>query len=728
MKRVIGTVFLIGILFYPIVSRGAQVFYKRDILAIYDSTEVEDASVDNSLIHSYAEVILNHLGLIVDYHDINSGLPNRDAMKKYRGVITWFQDNRMPNPIGYALWLEDQIKAGRKIVILGDYGAYEDLRGNFVGENVLRKLFDLFGVEYLGDETTNSYVIQAVYKDSKMVEFERKLDMELNYYIHLKSIDKKNKIYLKLKRTDLNDSESAQVFTCKAGGMVCQGYEYYINPTDYKTKWRINPFLYFKEAFGVPDIPVPDVSTYFGSRIFFSHIDGDAFISVSLAYPDKLCGEVIIDEILKKYCLPITVSVVVGELITGKNLPWIKNKKNLRAIVRKMYKIPYIQPASHGYTHPLHWAKKITAIHIPGYSTLIDSKTNSSLENTEYESLSMDLSIIDCPLDEMIRQEIGGSIKYINDNLIDDPSKKVSLFFWTGNCVPTREALVFCEENGIKSINGGDPVFDEENNSYSFLCPIKRFSKKGEQFYTAAANENIYTNLWSGPFYGFRNVIETFKRTESPIRIKPANIYYHFYSGERKASLAALKENYDFVLREEYIPVTVSKYIDIAHDWFQTKLFFIDNDGYAIENNGTCQTVRIDNCDRYPDLEKSRGVIGYLHYQGSLYIHLDKSLRREVYLCDRAVKKVYLKRSTGEISDWNAGAGKVSFVVSGVGKIGVTISNLLKNTPYTVTFNGDSFIKNTDSKGKLKVLLDENPVIKKEIPVLITNAIGSNEN
>jgi len=96
MKYLIKIIILFSVIFDPIISNADQVLYKRHVLALYDSTESSDGSVDNSLIHSYAEVILNHLGLIVDYHDINTGLPAQDTMKKYRGVITWFQDNHIP--------------------------------------------------------------------------------------------------------------------------------------------------------------------------------------------------------------------------------------------------------------------------------------------------------------------------------------------------------------------------------------------------------------------------------------------------------------------------------------------------------------------------------------------------------------------------------------------------------------------------------------------------------
>ena len=52
-------------------------------------------------------------------------------------------------------------------------------------------------------------------------------------------------------------------------------------------------------------------------------------------------------------------------------------------------------------------------------------------------------------------------------------------------------------------------------------------------------NENVYTNDWTGPFYGFRDVIDTFRMTGEPRRLKPINLYYHTYSASKVAALKA---------------------------------------------------------------------------------------------------------------------------------------------------------------------------------------------
>ena len=48
---------------------------RREILALYDSRE--EPRPDQTRIHRFAEMPLNHLGLVVTYWDVNAGLPPR---------------------------------------------------------------------------------------------------------------------------------------------------------------------------------------------------------------------------------------------------------------------------------------------------------------------------------------------------------------------------------------------------------------------------------------------------------------------------------------------------------------------------------------------------------------------------------------------------------------------------------------------------------------------------
>ncbi|MCH7678261.1 DUF2194 domain-containing protein, partial [candidate division KSB1 bacterium] len=229
----------------------------RRILAIYDSQRGQTAKKNH--IHANAEVILNYLGSIVEYWDIAKGLPGEKRMKKYRGVITWFYNNSMNRPQAYLQWATKQVDAGRKFVILGNLSAFRDTAtGEFLKISAVNQFCKALG--FIIDDTNwtvNMARIELVYKDPEMVEFERSLDYELTNYEIYKPFHPKTKAYLKLKRNDIPDSESVLVFTTPHGGFAATGYVFYENPTNYEKQWRVNPFKFFEEAFGLKGQPRP---------------------------------------------------------------------------------------------------------------------------------------------------------------------------------------------------------------------------------------------------------------------------------------------------------------------------------------------------------------------------------------------------------------------------------------------------------------------------------------
>src|SRR5207302_1296173 len=142
-----------------------------------------------------------------------------------------------------------------------------------------------------------------------------------------------------------------------------------------------------------------------------------------------------------------------------------------------------------------------------------------------------------------------GAIRYMEERLLP-PGKRVRLFQWSGSTRVTEEAIAVLDRLGVPNINGGDTMRDREWPSYTHVAPLMRQVGRRWQTYTSASNENLYTHLWTGPFYGFRHVIETYENTERPRRVAPVNVYYHYYSGERVASLAALQYVHEWVLRQ----------------------------------------------------------------------------------------------------------------------------------------------------------------------------------
>ncbi len=643
----------------------------RHILALYDSDRGQ--SKTNNNIHESAETILNHLGCIVDYWDVATGLPSDNQMKKYRGVLTWFYSSAMRNAEKYLTWAERQINFGRKVVILGEIGAIKN-RGNadFLPASRINQFAKKIGFvvdeDFWSDDIAK---IELVKKVPEMVEFERTLDFELTQYSKYRSINRKNKVYLSIRRNDIPGSESDIVLTGPNGGFARAPYIMYANAETHKRQWRLNPFRFFEEAFALKGIPRPDVTTKNGLRIWMSHIDGDALISKSQVQREAYCGEVIRDEIIKRYQWPISVSVVVGEVIQN---------ERFREIARSIFDIDWVEAASHSYAHPFYWAD--------------DSEDKDSYEARHLPIKGYEFNVT---------QEVTGSVDFINKHLLPK-GKRVKNFFWTGNCKPTPEAISLCEKAGLMNVNGGDSIFDEKNRSYTAVAPLSANVGNKRQLYAPNSNENTYTNGWQGPYFGYKYALETFANTESPVRLRPMDVYYHFYSGERFASLNALKKVIDSSTAEAVAPIFMSEYLHIVNGYFNTRIEQT-NSGWKIRDFGACKTIRFDNSDKYPDLERSQNVLGFNHYQHALYVHLADADTAEIILAERLPERIYFEQASHTIENFTVSQHKIVFSTQGYGNGQFILCNLPPNRNFDVKFSTPGStpkMEKTNAAGKLQ--------------------------
>jgi len=392
----------------------------------------------------------------------------------------------------------------------------------------------------------------------------------------------------------------------------------------------------------------------------------------------RLSGDVVYEEILKKYSLPVTASFIGAEVD-----PQYLGSEQTVALARKILRLDNVEAGVHGFTHPLDWKNKLTAFYIEGYSVNLE-------KGVEYNAFYPKAKQIIVNQEEYLKREIEEVVDYVNTTLVPE-KKQVVVQQWTGNCEPPREAIEMTDRLNIKNINGGDSRLDRLYPSYTNVAPLLRQVNGRVQVYSSNANENIYTQGWEGPFYGFRYVIETFQQTEYPSlidgiprRISPINIYYHFYSGEKKLSLEALKETYDYALRQNINPIFTSEYLAVVDGFLMGKIQALSDGGWALRDYGQCRTVRFDRAHQWPDLEKSKGIIGFDQWEDSLYVHLSEGNRATLYLSNETPKKIYLKSASGIVSAWQEDAADIVFMAEGFGEQSYVLANLKPKGSYEV--------------------------------------------
>lgn len=635
------------ILFTSFPLKASEV--KRTLLGLYIPTE-DGIGAKQTLLHRYAEMPLNHLGWIIDYHPWDpKNPPDLSTRPDLAGVITWYTDGLLVDEPHAYLKIFKEVRARQlKVLIMGNQG-FEYPEND--PEAIL--LFNSFW-RYLGLSGPKSWR-SWTYRDRLQInhhagyDYERKFSGRVPNYAFNYLINPDWKKWLTIHSPI---GATHPIITGPHGGYAAPGFIIHESDTPNERQWYLNPFLFFQMALGPSSFPIPDTTTINGLRLFFSHIDGDGWNSLTLIGKYKpnppIAAEVIYEEILKKNPdLPVTVAPIISDL--KEKLPW--GRLSPTEITHKIFNLPHIQGASHTWTHPFDWyffdnyspekeQKFLNRYHNPNHyhATSLASKLTKFFypaENQNYTPSENELKAYEIPRAFYngpfeLQTELVGSIDYLKQNF-PKANLAAPIIFWSGDTTPFEQALTTCRENNLLNINGGDARYDNEYPSIIWLPPISRQVGKERQIYAVNSNENTYTNLWTANFYGFQNLTKTWERTESPRRLKGQNLYYHAYSGERLASLNALNYNIAHLRKNTFHPITTAQYCRLAQNFFDVQFKQLAPQIWSIQNRGSLNTFRFDQAVlKTVDFSQSRGVLGFRHYQGSLYIFTDPQFEQPI--------------------------------------------------------------------------------------------------
>ncbi|MEQ1716064.1 MAG: hypothetical protein ABL907_08795 [Hyphomicrobium sp.] len=641
LARLIGGLLALGTLLTATAAFSIEVEFKsrairRDILALYDGRAEANPTV--SRLHRLAEMPLNWLGFKLEYRDVNKPLPSGADIDRYRGIVTWFVEP-MANAAAYLEWLNGATAGGLRLVALSDI-APSDKPGS---DAEAAKIFERLGLNFTDQYVSVTHTSAPLTVDPEMVGFERPLDKALPAFPVLQPASAATRVHLSLSVPDQESARSSAVIaTSPGGGFVADGFTIFYDAAADRARWIVNPFLFFKKAFGEERFPVPDVTTLAGRRMYFSHIDGDGWNNISeiegYRETQTTAADVIRTEVIEPYPdLPVSAGLIAGDA-----MPDLGGLKGAEESATRIFALPQVEVASHTYTHPFAWGffenydrqaelNLIDRVTRPqpslmdrmrGFLYRVAGKAEITDTRTRYIAGSADLprGYLKDPFD--VDTEIGKALQ-VSESFAPK-GKKAAIYLWSGDTEPFEAAVRAVRLAGARNMNGGDTRLDAEYPSVFYVPPIARPVGAERQIYAGNSNENTYTNNWHGPYYGQLLLTETLKNTEAPRRLKPFNLYYHMYSGEKPGSLNALKHILDLARREPVIPVKASEYAAIADDFFAAEIAQVDAMTWSIAKRGALQTFRFDEAASLDiDWARSSGVIGANRANGALYVALD---------------------------------------------------------------------------------------------------------
>ena len=587
---------------------------KREIFTLVDES-VHDRTILGA--HYLGAMPMEYLGYIEKLYDINQGLPDIDHMSHYVGVVIWLE-KEYKKPEKLINWVVSLQKKNIKVVFANSFG--------FSASSLLLKPLGLNLSD--GDESSTNKK-RIIYQDAMMgFEVEPSKNDE---GIYITPENAKPLIIYE----DEDDLQSTPAAITEWGGYALAGA--FITEIDGENVWVINPFEFFARALRLKKLIVPDVTTENGKRLLFTHIDGDGMMNYVEFNPELFSGNIILEKILKVYKIPHSVSVIGAEIAPNGLYPKLSPK--LLDIAQQMYALENVEPASHTFTHPFFWGK-VKNGKLPAKYRLKPKGYTFSYH-----------------------AELDGALEYIEQRL--HPKRAAKTIFWSGDCAPREDALAYLYKHKLLNINGGYTTINNTQPWLSLVSPLGLARGEYYQIYTGAQNENVYTNDWLGPFWGFKRVVQTFKRTNSPRRLKPIDIYYHLYSGSKTASVNALRYVFDWSIKQDVMPIFTSEYIPKVMD-FYTLSMANEKESWLFDGMQNLKTLRIENPLKSIDMSASRTLLGMRDFQNHRYFTFAKGSAHRLKMSDvNSTQESYLIASNAKVSQYIKGVKNKSYLFDG---------------------------------------------------------------
>lgn len=601
------------------VGVGALEVLPRNVLMIYDSTV--DGPLQESKVHKFVAMPVEYMGFVPQYLDLaKESLPSGILKGRYAAIAMW--PERAYTAGGLSDWLYRQIEHTVPVAMMGVPPLVFDQR-----------LQNAMGIEVTGRLDVNSARIN--HQDS-YIKPERSINQRIAIVgSAARSIGASNNVHLSY--VDKNNNTADMVVTGDFGGFAWKPGVMQIG-LELEAIWVVDPFKFLRQALQLPFAPMPDVTTENGRRLWLAHIDGDALPSWAEMPGKRLGAEVISDEIIRPYAMPHSVSIVEAEMTELHDVA--DRRDEMFSVMREMFKLKNVELASHTYSHPFDWSK-LALYREPG-------RFNLPVHDYQYSPV----------------RETQGSIDFINRELAP-ANKKTAIMLWSGDALPGAADLAVLDKLGIPNMNGGQTVATYANPSMTRISPMARPVGNYVQVYAPIMNENVYTNNWLGPFDGFKRVIETFEITEKPRRIKPINIYYHFYSGTKIAAVKSLKDIYSWSVKQDIFPLYGSDYSRKVPDFRDAGVARYLSGEWKISRLGNVRSLRVQGGNSWPMLNTSSELVGARQLHDGIYIHTDGSDEVTFQTANRKPAGVHLVSSNAKVAYWNAKPEGLTFRIKG---------------------------------------------------------------
>ena len=532
----------------------------RRVLVVYDGDE---AALKDAPAHRLVALPLEYFGFALDYLDVSGPLPEGRLDERYAGIVTYLTDDSLTVPLRYRAWLLQQLDAGVRVAIVGQPGIPLD------GALLAR----------LGLEPIDGGLIAPV----KIARRAGTIGFEAEPEALGRELPACASAGTRAGSRCTSSSRTARVTgptrCCSAPGGAWPS-----TPTSSNRRPRAaTAGSSIRSCFWPGPWPCRRCPCWMSppkTGVASSPATSTATASSTCrSRPDRrLAGEVILTDILRRYLVPTTVSIIEGEI--GASGLYREQSAKLEGIARQIFKLPHVEAASHSYSHPFDW-----------------DAAEHGRRPSEHEEAYL-------PIDGLqVRSRPGhhriGGLHRSPAAPARQANPHVPL---VGSAQPSDRAVAITRRAGLLNVNGGSVgSVGRVSPPYPDQLPGQAGRGRLSGLRPPRQREQLHQPL-AGPVYGYRRAIEVFRYTDKPRRLKPLSLYYHFYSGSKPAGMVALREVHDWSLAQEIFPVWLSEYARKVEDFQRATLARTLDGGWELRRLGSLRTIRFDERLGWPEL------------------------------------------------------------------------------------------------------------------------------
>ncbi len=473
-----------------------------------------------------------------------------------------------------------------------------------------------------------------------------------------------SQVLLSLRAKDASAEDFDQVWIAPWGGV-------WLDPLAVEIGPQLDPLGFLEKWLArQPLMPVVDMTSLDGRRLLVTQVLADGFGNTAEQPGLPTAGEVMLEQVLRRYSLPMSVSLNEADVRGWSPGADVQQSERLLETSRAIFSLSHVEPMSAGLSRPTSWKG----------ATPIGATLGSSAP----------------PVSINLAREVAGSLAFLHRECLPQ-GRAMTAFTWAADSLPSAEAIAYARRMGVESLMTGAPASAPWAQPSGLQITPRSWTVGRERcaLLPAAARPGAWRHAEAD--------IARIQETGRQRWLAPAMVCFSFRDAVRARDITEISHLLDWCASQPFHAISGSQYARLLRDAQDTRIYQTGAGRWIIVNEGHARTLRLPASVGVPDLNRSTGVTGYAHQGDQLYIHT-LGLRRTELVLRAEPEGSYLRlaSATASVRYLQAGSSRAYFQVTHPRPVELAFEGIPPGTVCQVLANGTPDYHIADTQGRVE--------------------------